>query len=225
MHSSRMRTSCSLTVCRSLLPRGLVGGCVWSRGLCLVPGVSAHGGGGCMLPGDLLPGGSAPRERCLLPRGRCLVRGVSAPGALLPGGCLPQGGVCPWGCLLLGGLLPGGVVCLLRGVSAPGEHVCSGCGIPPCEQNDKQVQKYYLGHNFVAAGNNALSFFLFLFQVTSRRMRQFNKADHAREESRNYQKTAQTLTLFIIAHIGQWWAWITFCLWSFFGNPSLYLVS
>ena len=25
---------------------------------------------------------------------------------------------------------------------------------PPCEQNDKQVQKYYLGHNFVAAGNN-----------------------------------------------------------------------
>ena len=26
---------------------------------------------------------------------------------------------------------------------------------PPREQNDKQVQKYYLGHNFVAAGKNA----------------------------------------------------------------------
>ena len=25
---------------------------------------------------------------------------------------------------------------------------------PPREQNDKQVQKYYLGHNFVAAGKN-----------------------------------------------------------------------
>ena len=27
---------------------------------------------------------------------------------------------------------------------------------PPCEQNDKQVQKYYLGHNFFAAGKNYL---------------------------------------------------------------------
>ena len=26
----------------------------------------------------------------------------------------------------------------------------------PCEQNDKQVQKYYLGHNFIAAGNKHL---------------------------------------------------------------------
>ena len=33
----------------------------------------------------------------------------------------------------------------------------SGGGVlPPCEQNDRQVQKYYLGHNFVAAGNNWL---------------------------------------------------------------------
>ena len=29
---------------------------------------------------------------------------------------------------------------------------------PSCEQNDKQVQKYYLGHNFVAAGNKFQSF-------------------------------------------------------------------
>ena len=28
----------------------------------------------------------------------------------------------------------------------------------PCEQNDRQVQKYYLGHNFVAAGNNQYFF-------------------------------------------------------------------
>ena len=50
MHSSRMRTGRSLTVCRSLLPGG---------------GVSAAGGvcsGGCLLPGvaSLLPGGGIP---------------------------------------------------------------------------------------------------------------------------------------------------------------------
>ena len=87
MHSSRMRTGRSLTVCRSLVS----GGCV-----------SARGGGVVCSQG---------------------------------------------GCLLLGGCLLGG-----------------GCGIPACteadnppprEQNDKQVQKYYLGHNFVADGNKA----------------------------------------------------------------------
>ena len=35
----------------------------------------------------------------------------------------------------------------------------------PCEQNDRQVQKYYLGHNFVAAGNNFLSILDFLFAL------------------------------------------------------------
>ena len=80
-----------------------------------------------------------------------------------PGGCLL------WGVSALGGVCSGGHVCLGNvsapggGVSALGQGVCSweGCGIPacteadtpPCEQNDKQVQKYYLGHNFVAAGN------------------------------------------------------------------------
>ena len=67
--------------------------------------------------------------------------------------------------------------------------------------------------------------FWILFQATSRRMRQFNEVEHAREERRKYQKTAQTLTLFIISYIAQWWAWITFCLWSSFGDPSMYLVS
>ena len=55
MHSSRMRTGRSLTVCQSLL-----GG-----------GVSAHGGvcwGRCLLPGGLLAG--------------CLLWGVSAPGGV-----------------------------------------------------------------------------------------------------------------------------------------------
>ena len=81
MHSSRMRTGRSLTVCRSLLP----GGCLLRGGWCLLLG------------------------------------GVSAPGGSVPGG--------------------GGHPSMHRG-----RH-------PPCEQNDKQVQKYYLGHNFVAAGN------------------------------------------------------------------------
>ena len=45
-------------------------------------------------------------------------------------------------------LLPGGG-------SAPGWGVVSQHALrqtPPREQNDIQVQKYYLGHNFVAAG-------------------------------------------------------------------------
>ena len=43
------------------------------------------------------------------------------------------------------------------GVSAPGGVVSQHAlrQTPPCEQNDKQVQKYYLGHNFVAAGNKS----------------------------------------------------------------------
>ena len=100
-------------------------------------------------------------------------------GVCFPGGCLVQGGVV-WclvqerGCLLRGcgvwsrgGLVWGGPG--LGGVPGPGWCGPEGClvwggsasvpsGIPPpppppCEQNDKQVQKYYLGHNFVAAGN------------------------------------------------------------------------
>ena len=86
-------------------------------------------------------------------QGGCLLRGVSAPW-----GCLLQGGVCSGGCVCSGG------VSALGGVCSGG--VCSGGGCwgvvsqhalrqtRPCEQNDKQVQKYYLGHNFVAAGNN-----------------------------------------------------------------------
>ena len=70
MHSSRMRTGRSLTVCCSLLPRGgsaCRGGSPCRGGVCLVrggspcQGVSAWSWGGC-LPG---PGGVLPAGGCL----------------------------------------------------------------------------------------------------------------------------------------------------------------
>ena len=74
MHSSRMRTGRSLTVCRSLLLGGGVSalGGVYSKGVSAW-GVSALGG-------------------CLLRRGGFCSGGVSAPG-----GCLLHGGVCSGG--------------------------------------------------------------------------------------------------------------------------------
>ena len=111
MHSSRMRTGRSLTVCRGVL---LLGGC-----LLLV-------GGGCLL---LVGGGSASRgvfaSRVVSASGGgvCLLLGVGV--CLLPGAvCLQGGSVCFWGCLL-----PGGVSCF-QGVSASrGMCVCflGGC--------------------------------------------------------------------------------------------------
>ena len=70
------------------------------------------------------PGGSAP-GRMSVPGGVCS-RGVSAPRRM----SVPQGG------------------------SASGGIPACTEADPPCEQNDRQVQKYYLGHNFVAAGND-----------------------------------------------------------------------
>ena len=106
MHSSRMRTGRSLTICRSLLPGGDV--CYQGRG-----------------------GGSAPGVVVSAPGGSSAPRGA------------PEGGVCSGGWCSGGWcLLPGGSV--HAGIPDP----------PPCEQNDKQVQKYYVGHNFVAAGKN-----------------------------------------------------------------------
>ena len=78
---------------------------------------------------------------------------MSAPGVE---GCLLQGGggVCSRGCLLRGGVCSEG--CLLLG---------GGCGIPACTEADtppvnrmtNRCKKYYLGHNFVAAGKNRCS--------------------------------------------------------------------
>ena len=68
---------------------------------------------------------------------------MSAPGGSVPGGSAPGGVSAPGEGSVPGGSALGGV-CL----SAFWDTT------PPCEQNDKQVQKYYLGHNFVAAGKN-----------------------------------------------------------------------
>ena len=115
MHSSRMRTGRSLTVCRSLL----------------------LGGGGGLLPGGVCSGGCAPRgvsapqgvsapggcsKGCLLWGGVCS-GGVSAPGWCLLWGVCSQGGVCSGGCLLQGG-------CLLWRVSAPGDVCSRGVSAP-----------------------------------------------------------------------------------------------
>ena len=86
----------------------------------------------------MLWGVSAP-GRCMLWGG--LLWGVYARGGLLLGNVCSGGGSAPGGVSALGG-------CLLRGVS---QHALRQT--LPCEQNDRQVQKYYLGHNFVASGN------------------------------------------------------------------------
>ena len=87
-------------------------------------GVCFSGGGGGLLWGGVVPG----------PRGVCSCWGVPTLVGSAPGGCLLWG-VCSWG-------MPG----------PGGWHPSMHWGRPPHEQNDRQVQKYYLGHNFVAAG-------------------------------------------------------------------------
>ena len=108
----------------------------------------------------------------------CLVWGGG--GVPVPGGCAWSGGWCVWSggvvCLVWGGGVSGpeGWCAWFGGVSGPGGLVCLVQGVclvwgdlpqclvgyhhPPCEQNDKQVQKYYLGHNFVAAGKYICDF-------------------------------------------------------------------
>ena len=138
MHSSRMRTGHSLTVCRSLLPGGgtecLVWGGVWSGGV----GVCSRGhvwSGGSLVWGCLVWGVSGPR-------------GVSGPE-----------GVWSQGVSALGGLLQGGV-CSRGGVYS-GE-----CGIPACTEADTPLPLWTESQtpvktlpwpNFVAAGNNKMT--------------------------------------------------------------------
>ena len=105
MHSSRMRTGRSLTVCCSLLPGGVLpagGVSAWSEGVLPAGGVSVWSGEGSawsrgvslVLGGSAWSGGGSP----------CLVWGGFS---LVLGGCLPgPGGVSPWSrgvCLVPGG--------------------------------------------------------------------------------------------------------------------------
>ena len=119
MHSSRMLTGRSLTICRSLLPRGgclLLGeGAVWSRWVSALGG-SAPRWGVCL--GGICSGG------CLVQGGVSGPRGVSGPGqGVCSGGCLVPGGQllgvsASGGCLVPGDLFLGGV--WSRGVSTLG---------------------------------------------------------------------------------------------------------
>ena len=90
MHSSRMRTGRSLTVCCSLFGPGW-GGSPWSRGVSVWSGGSpwSRGEGVCLVPGGwCLPGPGG----LLGPGGVCLVQG----GSPWSGGCLPGLGGSPW---------------------------------------------------------------------------------------------------------------------------------
>ena len=131
MHSSRMRTGRSLTVCR---------------------GCASFPGGGGMPPsgGDPSQGVASYLGGASFPGGCFLLRQVPPcwGGASFRVGVPPSWGVLPsrgWCCFLPGG-------CLLSGEMPPSQHALRQS--PPCEQNDRQVQKYYLGHNFIAAGKN-----------------------------------------------------------------------
>ena len=101
MHSSRMRTGRSLTVCRSLLPLGGWGlSAPGGGGRCLLPGVvSAPGGGGICSGGCLLLGGVCSWEEVLL-LGRVSARGgglSASEGVSAPGGCVCSRRVCSEG--------------------------------------------------------------------------------------------------------------------------------
>ena len=132
MHSSRMRTGRSLTVCLSLLLRGVPPS--W--------GVSFLGGlllGGVSFLGGLLLGGVPPSlgglllgvgVGCLL---LCRVGGASFLGNLLLGRCLLLGGVSFWGGASFlgvppswGGLLGRGGASLAGGIPA-----CTEADTPP----------------------------------------------------------------------------------------------
>ena len=113
MHSSRMRTGRSLTVCCSLLPG--VGSGLWGRG----GGGAWSRGGWCLIWGGLggLPG----------PGGVC-----SWGGLVWGGGAWYQGG---WVCLV-GGCLPGLGGCL-PGLGGGYIPACTEADTPPpCGQTD-----------------------------------------------------------------------------------------
>ena len=128
-------------------------GCVPPACCPYLPARTAPGGCTCqgVYPsGGYLPRGSdVPAQGVYLPRGCTCPGGVPAQGVYMPGGVHAHGVYLPTGCtwgvpahrVYLGAptqgvyLVPGGV---------PAEVLN-----PPCEQNDRQVQKYYLALNFV----------------------------------------------------------------------------
>ena len=140
MHSSRMRTGCSLTVCCSLL----------LGGVSLVWGVSAPGG---LVRGVSGLGVSGPGRVSGL--GGVWSGGTWSGGCLLPGVCLVRG-VCP-GCVpgLVGVCLIWGMgVCLVCRGSAWGvsQHALRQTPLPPV--NRHTLVKILSWPNFVAAGKN-----------------------------------------------------------------------
>ena len=101
------------------------------------PSMHCSGGGVYLVGGTwsqgvyLVPGGVPGLG------GTWFLRGTWSPGGYLVPGSVPGLGGVPgpgWGYLVLGG------------VTGPGG--CTYPGTPPCEQNDRQVQKYYLAPNF-----------------------------------------------------------------------------
>ena len=80
------------------------------------------------------PGGSAPG-------------GVPGPGGSGPEGSGPEGDAWSWG------------VSAPRGICSRGVSQHALRQTAPREQNYRQVQKYYLGHNFIAAGKDHLCCF------------------------------------------------------------------
>ena len=99
--------------------------------------------GGCTCPGGYLPGATCP--------GVYLSGECTCPGRVhLPRGCTCPGGGVP---AQEGRVTSQGVMNLSGGCTCPGEVYLPG-GVPaqvlpPCEHNDRQVQKYYLAPNFV----------------------------------------------------------------------------
>ena len=106
---------------------------------------------------ECIPVGCVPPTCCpYLPV--CTAPGCPGGGVTCPGGVPAQGGVpalggvparrdvyLPGGCTCPGVYLPGGVPA--GGVPARGGVPAQV--LPPCERNDRHVQKYYLAPNFI----------------------------------------------------------------------------
>ena len=133
-----MHTSCSLTVCWSLLP----GGCLVQRGVC---------SGGCLLPGGqsglggfglggVWSGGSWGG---VCPQGGLVWGVVSGLGGGVWSGGWGDRGICSGRGDLVRGVWSGG--CLVQGVSGPGVYPSMHWGRPPPLWTDRRLWKYYLG--------------------------------------------------------------------------------